>query len=78
MKILLAVAILLASCSIAGPGSHVDAVREPTADAGGTPCGNAGTVCADDEVCYHNNCLTLCGSSTCWAKLRTAYEQCGN
>lgn len=40
-------------------------------------CGNGNTVCAPDQVCFHGDCLTLCGSPSCWQQMQAAWSFCG-
>lgn len=37
-------------------------------------CGNGNTYCADSQICYNGNCLTICGSHECFIEMETAYD----
>lgn len=75
--------VLTAGCSVA-PGVHREALDEVPADMAAPDlapapgaCGNGNVVCAPDEICYHDTCITICGTATCWQRLQMAWGMCG-
>jgi len=78
MKFLAFALILATGRSIAPPGVHQDAIDDsPDMTPPSGQCGNGNMVCAPDQVCFNGDCLTLCGSPSCWMQMQAAWGMCG-
>lgn len=82
MRILVLALVLAAGCTaaVASRSEALDQDADMAAPDLAPPagaCGNGNTVCAPDQLCYHGDCITLCGSPSCWMQMQAAWGMCG-